>query len=405
MLKKIFLLLAVLAVFAAAVIFVYRSQILRYSASAIIRNYLPCYVKIDRIDFRPSESRLVLNGFKVLNPPGFQAKDILEIDEIICAYKMKGKNITSGIQALEPVFKKAVLNIERLENGQVNLLKMQNFINESRAAPVKEAPGSGNQKSAGSLGGLAGNRKISEIITLPTTFSLNNSRIIFIDRFKMPKSNIITFDNISSTVTMRLDDAYSKMLSLTSVGEGYFNGKAGERIRWDISLDPTKPRLTMSNRFDVSDIDILALEPYYDRYSPLVFDKGRFSGTLVFDFDNGNIGSSNEIHLSGYGFYVKKGYENAQFWDTTVPDLVKYFTSPYGEIVFDFKIKGDMADPKFYLGPISKAALANMAIDKISAAIQKAAGPQGDGSTGAPKTKMSEAGQYINLFRELVKKK
>ena len=99
-------------------------------------------------------------------------------------------------------------------------------------------------------------------------------------------------------------------------------------------------------------------------------------------------------------FSVKEGYENAQIWETTVPDIVKYFTSPYGEIIFDFKIKGDMSDPKFYLGPKSKEAIISMAVDKISAAIQKNAGS----GTGAPKSDIEKAQQYIDMFKGLIKK-
>ena len=99
-------------------------------------------------------------------------------------------------------------------------------------------------------------------------------------------------------------------------------------------------------------------------------------------------------------FSVKEGYENAQILETTVPDLVKYFTSPYGEIIFDFKIKGDMSDPKFYLGPKSKEAILSMAVDKISAAIQNSAGSSG----GVPKNDIGKAKEYIDMFKGLIKK-
>lgn len=128
-----------------------------------------------------------------------------------------------------------------------------------------------------------------------------------------------------------------------------------------------------------------------------MFKAGRFSGSLIFNFDNGMIGSSDELRLSGLKFAVKPGYENAQFWQTTVPDLVKYFTTPYGEVVFDFKIKGDMDDPKFFLGPKSKEALIAMAVDKISDAIQKNA-------SGGQKSDIEKAKDYIDMFKGFLKK-
>lgn len=401
MLKKIFIFILVIIIIAVAAIFIYRYQILQYSAEAIIRKILPDYVKIDKIDFRPQDNKLLLDGFKISNPPGFSNDYLLDIEEVVCAYRMKGKGIVDGIEILEPVFKAATLNIERLGDGQLNLMKMQAVIEAGAAKEPKNAASQGINKSR-AYNGMVGNRKISGIIKLPATFLLQNSKIIFLDRFNQPSPHKITFENVNSTMTLRLDDIYTNVLSLASTGQGDFNGKADEIIRWDIVFNPTTSRLTMSNRFEVSGVDLLPFEPYYEKYSPLVFTSGRFSGTLVFDFDNGSIGSTNEIHLSGLKFGVKSGNENAQFWDTTVPDLVKYFSTPYGEIIFDFKIKGDMSAPKFYLGPISKQALTSMAIDKISSALEKAQGGSAPG--GAPKNDIDKAKEYIDLFKGMIKK-
>ena len=151
---------------------------------------------------------------------------------------------------------------------------------------------------------------------------------------------------------------------------------------------------------------MISFEPYYDKYSPFIFKRGRFSGTLIFDFDNGNIGSTNEVRLSNLIFSIKEGYENAEFWETTVPSLAKYFTTPSGDVLFDFKIKGEMANPKFYLGPISKQALASMAIEKISDIIEEA--PRSPGQQGGPPAKKSDldkAKEIIDLFKGLTKKK
>ena len=240
------------------------------------------------------------------------------------------------------------------------------------------------------------------LIKLPESYLLKNGRIIFMDRFGLSKPHMLTFDNVDAVISLKFNDRYSKVLKLNSTGQGDVNGQPGEVVKWDIGMDPTAPKLTMSNRFEVHGVEITPFEPYYYKYSPLVFTNGTFSGTLVFDFDNGNIGSTNEVHLKDFRFYVKPGYENAQFWETTVPDLVKYFTSPYGEIVFDFKIKGDMQNPKFYLGPISKQALASMAVDKISSALGNMSKSQGQ---GGPKNDLEKAKEYIGLFKGMINKK
>ncbi len=397
MIKKIFISVFIIIAALAVIIFVYRYQIMQYSADAIIRRSLPDYMRIDKIDFRPQDNKLTLTGFKILNPPGFSDTYLLEIKEVAGTYKMKGKNIADGIEILEPVFKKGTVNIERLGNGSLNLVKMQEQLEKNAAKLPGETRHSGQPGKNNAYNGMVGNRKISSIVKLPESFLLKDSKIVFVDRSCHPSPHMITFENIDSTITLKLNDLYSKVLRLASTGQGRLNGNGTEIVKWNISVDPAAPRLTMSSRFEVSNVSILSFEPYYDQYSPLVFKSGHFSGTLIFDFDNGNIGSSDELHLAGIKFCVKPGYENAQFWETNVSDLVKYFTSPYGEIVFDFKIKGDMSKPQFYLGPISKQALVSMAVDKISGAIEK-----NQSGTGG---KQSDIDKYMGIVKGMINKK
>ncbi len=405
--KKFFIFILIIAVAAAAFVFIYRYQIFQYSAEKVIRNLLPDYIRIDKIAFDLKNSRVVLGDFKIVNPEGFSAKYLLEIESITCRYRMLGKSLLDGFEVLEPIFRRPVLNIERSRSSRVNLLEMEKSLNkgEKKTAPAPSevggpAPAPESKKAAN----LVGNKALADMIKLPETFSLKEGKIVFIDSLPYGRPYLVNFENIDAKVSLKLNPSYSAILAVASTGEGELNGRQEEVVRWNVTLDPTTPRLTMSNRFDVSNLDLLVFEPYYDKYSPFIFKKGRFSGTLVFDFDNGNIGSTNEIHLSNFVFYIKRGYENAAFWETSVQDLAKYFTSPYGEIVFDFKIKGEMSNPKFYLGPISKQALASMAIDKISQAIQSASGP-GQPAPGAPKSDIQKAKEYIDLFQGLINKK
>ncbi|MDD5679800.1 MAG: hypothetical protein PHI59_00965, partial [Candidatus Omnitrophica bacterium] len=315
--------------------------------------------------------------------------------------KLKGKTIFDGLELFDPVVDGAVVDIERLDDGRMNLAEAGTLIakkvsaasakkrtEERKAARNSQAPAQAPEK-----------KQSAEPIKLPEKFTIRNAEIIFADSFARRKPGVITFENINGEGVLRMDEHYTRVLTLDSTGEGNINGDTGQVIKWDISLDPTTPRLTMANRFDIHNVDIVTFEPYYDRYSPLVFKAGRVSGLLICDFNNGNIGSSDELRLSGLKFYVKRGYENAIFWETTVPDLVKYFATPYGEIVFDFKIKGDMTEPKFFLGPKSKAALVSMAVDKISTAIQEGSGGSGGSNSSADNIK-----DYIELFKGLMKK-
>lgn len=390
--KKIFMLIGVIILIAGLALFIYRNQIIRYSAEALIRKSLPDFIKISRVNFDSKNGKVTLNGFKIINPGNFSDDYLLEIKEITCSYRLKGKNILDGFEIIDPVLISPLLNIERRSDGKLNLIEMQTIIGKKDGA---KAPGSAEGKQGTTV---LGDKKVSDIIKLPEDFLIKGGKIIFIDSPNNSKPHIITLENIEARLSLKLNDYYAGILDVGSTGSGNINGKRDEAIKWVVRYNPTTPKITMSNRFEVSNVAITPFEPYYDKYSPFIFKDGVFSGVLVFDFDNGNIGSTNEIHLRNLKFMVKQDYDNAQLWDTTVPDLVKYFTSPFGEIVFDFKIKGEMSNPKFYLGPISKQALASMAIDKISSAIQKATVDKGKGG-------LDRADEYIDIIKSLVNKK
>ncbi|MFA5145970.1 MAG: DUF748 domain-containing protein [Candidatus Omnitrophota bacterium] len=403
MLRRLLIVIVLLCVAIGAAVYFYRYRVIQYSAENIIRNALPDFVRIDTITFDARNSRISLDGFKVLNPPGSSEKYLLEIGKVSCSYRMMGKSPLDGFEIFDPLFKDFVLRIERSRDGKTNIEGMGEVVQPGSGSRPAAARPSGNPQGV-LVSKLTGGKKPSEILKLPETFTISGGRIIFTDRFIGPRPNIITFENIEGRVTVRFDDTYTKVLALSSAGEGNLSGNRGEVIKWDVSLDPATPKLTMSNRFEVSGLDILTFEPYYDKYAPFVFNKGKFSGTLIFDFDNGSIGSTNEVHISDFVFYIKRGYENAGFWQTSVQDLAKYFATPSGEVVFDFKIKGEIGDPKFYLGPISKQALASMAVDKITDVIGQM-GSRGEGAATGQKTDIEKAKEYIDIFKGLINKK
>lgn len=390
--RNILISLFVFLAITAIAVFFYRISIIQYTAETVIRNVLPPYMNVEKISFDIKSSRVSLKGLSISNPPGFRSNQFLEVEEASCRYRMRGKSMLDGIEIIEPVFKRSVLRIDRNRDRRLNLDEMPKVL--SATHPVDEhgfpatlkaareqarARGVAAGRAAGAST-MAGNRKFPDIVKLPESYDIRNGEIIYDDEAAPGGAHTLIFDGIEGQLSLRLDDRYTRVLRVSSAGEGFFNRDKRERVGWVIDMDPTAARLTMSNRFNVSNVQIKPFEPYYDRYSPLIFHSGRFSGTLVFDFDNGNIGSTNEIRLSGISFSVKPGAENKAFWTSTVPDLVKYFRSTSGEIVFDFKIKGEMSDPKFYFGPISKAAITAMAVDKISAAIAEGAAQ----SYGAP---------------------
>ena len=397
MVKGFLIGLAVIIIIMAAVLFLYRYTIIQYSVEQLIRNNLPPYIQLGKISFDFASGAVILGDLKLLAPPQFPSKYLVDISAVSCKYRVKGRPIPNGIEISQIVVKKPDIVIERLEDGRINVVQMQGFINSlsAKSAPVTKAE---DQKPAENR--FAG-RKLSDIIKLPGSFLINGGKITFIDRMLYAEPYITSIDYIGGEISINFDENYSSILNMSFTLKGNLNGRRDQAIEWVAHLDPATPRLTMSNRFEVSDLDILSLEPYYDQYSPFVFKKGRFSGTLVFDFDNGAIGSTDEIRLSNIGFFVKPGYENAQMWETNVPDLMRYFTTTSGDIVFDFRIKGDMSKPEFFLGPISKRALTNMAIDKVTSyAVQQVAKQNGGAAANIDK-----AQGYIDMFKGFLQKK
>lgn len=401
-----------------AILFFYRLSILKYTAETIIRSVLPDYVSVEVISFDLNLSRISLKGFRISNPPGFSSGYLMEIGDVSCRYKMKGKTILDGLEMIDPVFKKPVIYIERRSDGRLNLNEMSNVLLKgqgggspavARPPTLKAAREEAKAKglAAGRAAGAAamvGNKKLSDIVKLPEAYNIKNGKIIFNDNAAPGGPHKLVFDGIAGQILVKLNETYTGVLRVGSTGDGYLNNDKSEIVRWVIDFDPNTPKLTMSNRFDVYGVYIKPFEPYYDRYSPLVFRSGTFSGTLVFDFDNGNIGSTNEVHLSGISFVVKPGAENKEFWGSTVPDLVRYFTTASGDIVFDFKIKGDMSNPKFYFGPISKRSLTAMTVDKISAALGAAA-KVSSGDEASPLTKEEAQAKAIADAVKLLFKK
>lgn len=405
MIKKILIIMAVVAALAIAAVFMYRYQLISYSAETVIRNALPGYVKIANIRFDFKGNKAFLEGFKLEAPRGFSDRYIVEIGEISCRYKLKGATIMDGLEIFEPVLKDMVLHIERLQDGRINLSEMGSVIGPGAEGDSQKSE-AGNQKPEGEK---TPSPKASDFIKLPQDFTIKNGRMIITDRFFVRGYNVITFDNIGAVLNLRMNDAYSQVLNVASSGEGNVNGYRDQQVRWSINFNPNTPRITMSGRFDFSGVDFVTFEPYYDKFSPFEFASVRVAGFSEFNLDNGNIAVTNELHLSNLLFSVKPSYKNAAMFETSVEDLTKYFTTFTGEVVFDFKIKGDMANPKFFLGPISKQAVAAMVMDKVGDVLQqmarKGTGQAGSVAADAGNTSVDKTKQIIDMVKGFLDKK
>jgi len=384
----------------AGVVYFYRYDIFQYSAERIIKENLPKYVSVDRIIFNLKEGILEVKNFRIKNPRAFQDKYLARIASITCKYRMQGKNILDGIEITEIVANEPVINIERLSNGLLNVNVMGQVMaaDTDRASPEAAAAKEEKKTQKRSPGAaVLRGRNISDLVRLTDTINVKDGKMNLLDKCISPRRPYsLTFEDVNGNIDLKLSDDYKDVLSAGSQGSGFVNGDRSQRISWTVSLNPQTADLTMSNRCEVRNLDITLFEPYYDRYSPVVIDRGWVSGTLVFDFDNGNIGSMNTVKLRGLKFRAKQGGSASQFWDVTVPDLIKYLSTSPGEIVFDFKIKGNMKSPRFYPGPVVQNAIQAMAFDKISDALS------GSGEGGGEQAGQTDAEKVIDVLRSFM---
>ncbi|MGD2278725.1 MAG: DUF748 domain-containing protein [Candidatus Omnitrophota bacterium] len=398
--KKLGIIILVFLAIFVGIVYYFRYDILnlfRQSAETIIKKSLPEYVTVDRIIFDLGNNLLEVKDLGIKNPRGYSDKYLATIGSITCRYRKKGKNILDGIKVTEIAARYPRINVERLEDGRFNVNEMDEVMEPGKQAKTARKEGTRKEAVKKEGEGRVFGKKISDYIELTDTINIEKGEVMFLDRAVYPSPYKLMFDNVNGSIVLDLTDDYSDVKSMSSSGTGFVNSDRFQRMSWNVSLDPRTERLTMSNRYEVSNVNILLFRPYYDRYSPIDIERGRFSGTLVFDFNNGNIGSMNTLRLSDLKFKVKQDASGAGFWEASIPDIIEYLRTSRGDIVFDFKIKGDMNSPRFYPGPHLKQAIQMKVVDTIADVLA----PQEEGQPGAPK---SDAEQVVDVLRELMKK-
>lgn len=393
--KKIGILLLIIIIAALGITYYFRYDIFQYSAEKIIKDKLPPYVTVKRIIFDLPHNKMTVKGLSIRNPREFSQKFLVEIDEVTCRYKMKGINVLDGIEITEITARGPGIDIERLSSGKINVTEMGEVMVAAapgavspEMAPVEATDTRGKQeekteREVSATGRIMG-KSISDLIKLPDVINIEGGKVVFTDEFIMRQPYTLTFEEINASLSLRLNKDYTAVTGVSTQGSGLLNGEEPQRINWVISLDPTARALTMSNRFEIRNIDITLFRPYYESYSPISIYAGRASGTLVFDFDHGNIGSMNTLVVRGLRFREKS--DGASYgWETSsMAEIIKYLSSAPDEVTFDFAIKGTIDEPRFYPGPYVKQAIQSMVVDKVGQAIQEFTKKEGEGqgSTG-----------------------
>ena len=397
--KKFFLVFIVLFVCMITAVYVLRHEIFQLSSDVLIEKYLPEYLAVEKIEFNFEEGKLDITGLGIKNPQGYDNKFLAHMDKVTCYFKMKTKNILDGIEITKILASSPQINIERVQNGRLNINEMDKVLSAEVPSTQVLKKSSDTSKDPGIRKKKGMKLKLSDFLKITDTINIKNGKINFTDKKIARRPYFLQFGEINGTLVIDLDDTFTKVLSVNSKGSGILNNDISQNIDWVVSLDPIARKLTMSNRFEVSGLDLTLFKPYYEKFSPINIDSGRFSGTLVFDFDHGNIGSMNTLILQGLRFSQKEEKDRGGIggWQKEIiPELIKYLKASSGNIAFDFSIKGTMQNPRFYPGPKVKKALQSLVVNKIADAFK---GLSGDGSqtgTGEGSSDMEKAISLIS---------
>jgi hypothetical protein len=371
---------------------------------SLIENNLPSYAELESLDVNLDTRVIIIKGFKLKNPKGFKNSYFIEVPKIDSSYSLVDeKNILKGISLNNIELSNARIFVERDINGITNIERMESVLQDIRP---KQKPGIKDKLFGIILYFLGPIKDISQLLHIDPEFTINNGSVFFEDYHIVNEGLYTNIENIKGKISLDLKKGFKGIDYLRSNGSGLVNAKPGQLLNWVTDYNPTREKLTMNNTFDIENVDFTHFEPYYDKYSPFIFRKGRASGRLVFNFDNGQIGSDNEIFFSGLDIVQKKDHSFNRFWPTGADDLFKYFSSESGDIVFDFKIKGPMDDPRFYLGSKTKRALAYMVFDKVAGQIFKKDedaqdGGSGQSEAGTPQEEKTDLEKVIDILKGL----
>jgi len=406
----LFLLITIVVVLAAGGLYLYKNgySLLRDSMESIIKSNLPHYLSIDHIEFDMDRKVITATGFAMKNPEQFQNKNFIHISQITCHFKMNGSTFTDGIEITDIIATKPKIYIERLPTGETNVSAIQKHVEKQKlkkdartSISVPETIPWWKRFILKHMPAI----DIYELIKLCDTLDIRDGEVSFSDgTISRDEPYTIALSGVNGFFTIDFADKYSKINQLSGELDGVLNGRPNERVRWIMRHDTANPKLTMSNRIELKNIDPTAFEPYYDKYIPITITKCSASGTLIFDFDNSILGSDNILELNGLAFKEHSANEYQKYWGDAAPSIVNYLKSSSDRLIFDFKIKGALNDLHFYLGPkVKKALVQTVAVNTISNLIAKPQNAATQAGGAAADTAQSSADAILETIKGMMK--
>ncbi|MBU0605458.1 MAG: DUF748 domain-containing protein [Candidatus Omnitrophica bacterium] len=199
---------------------------------------------------------------------------------------------------------------------------------------------------------------------------VEDSSIVFEDRFKMVKPYKIWCDRLSAEIVsnetaagyLATTVAMNLILPQSQGGNGWLSMKGSMAVYPDV----TNMELTA----ETGNIELPIFMPYFERNTPFYFRSGRFSSKTDFSMDSGNIDSLTTMYISNMNLRINPYDPKAQFLQVSIKRLAPYLLSG-NDSVFDFVIKGNASKPQFGVGPKVKFAIGMVAMEEVVKAVQQ----------------------------------
>ncbi|MDD5504064.1 MAG: DUF748 domain-containing protein [Candidatus Omnitrophica bacterium] len=398
--KAFFAICAIITALAIALgIYAYaeRQKLLNAGLDRIIRASIPSYARIQELSLDMPNRLITAKGLTVANPYGFKNDIFLQIENISLSYEQTdSRNILSGITLKNIKASGVKVFLEKNSLGLFNAAKMEAVLNSKNHG--KSAVGIWANITARAAGFFAPKIDINQLLRLEPVFDIDNGAVFFNDYFIDSEGYRASVEKISAKASAVLKRGGRDISSINFDGSGIINNEPGRILSLSAMYDFSKSHPVLNNNINIKNADIKSFGPYYDEFSPFIFHAGTVSGRLVINIDNELIDSSNELVFSNLELENKKNHGFNRFWPSGADDLYSYFSSEQGDILFDFKVKGAIDKPEFYLGPKTKQALAYMVIDKIAGVIS---GKDEEAEGEQPKEDESVLSRVINAIKGL----
>ena len=361
MAKKILIVMVLVIAFLLASIYIFRANIKRYAIQTILKSFPLPNVALANVDFDETTGRLNLEEIKVKSPKGFESEYIMEADSVDMSLGITRKpNLRLDINDIN--ITNPVLYIERSPDDRWNF---QEYATKKMSALPEKGEKEGRLNFIREAFAAENEKKTK--ISLPRDIHIKNGVVHFMDNFIMRgRSHKIDFFPVTANISMLQSPDENDYEKISFAGSCNINGHPSRLMKGSLELYPMHKHPTYSWKFKAYDIPLAAVKPYLDRYTPFVVRQGSFNMSSDVKAVNGAIDGDYIMEFMNLQFDINPAKTNVPFLETSVKKLTLYLTNQRGNVIIDFKQKGEVGgEVRWSLGPIAKRAVGLMAIDTV----------------------------------------